>query len=124
MTGAITALASFNGSDGANPDSSVVMNSSGNLYGTAAGGGPYGEGTVYELAKGSGAITALASFYGTGAGPYAGVIMDKSGNLYGSERWTEARPMMARFLRSPRRPPRSRRWLRSTAAPVRTRMTR
>ena len=83
-SGTITALASFDGGNGANPDSSVVMDSSGNLYGTAAGGGPYGEGTVFELAQGSGAITALASFYGTGAGPYAGVIMDSSGNLYGT----------------------------------------
>ena len=40
------------------------MDSSGNLYGTASQGGAYG-GTVFELAKGSGIITTLASFNGT-----------------------------------------------------------
>ena len=41
------------------------MDSSGNLYGTTAYGGAIGDGTVFELAKGSGTITTLASFNGT-----------------------------------------------------------
>src|SRR5262249_8528290 len=80
----LTALVSFNGTNGACPYAAVIMDSSGNLYGTTEGGGPAQVGTVFELAKGSGAITALASFNGTnGAYPYAGVIMDSTGNLYG-----------------------------------------
>ena len=84
-SGTITTLASFNGTDGANPYGGLIMDSSGNLYGTAADGGASGDGTVFELAKGSGTITTLASFNGTnGANPYGGLIMDSSGNLYGT----------------------------------------
>ena len=63
----------------------LIMDSSGNLYGTTEQGGAYGDGTVFELAKGSGTITTLASFNGAnGAFPFAGLIMDSSGNLYGT----------------------------------------
>jgi uncharacterized repeat protein (TIGR03803 family) len=81
----ITALASFNGSDGAHPVGSPIMDSSGNLYGTTAVGGSSGNGTVFELAHGSQTITSLASFNGTdGSSPDAGLTMDSSGNLYGT----------------------------------------
>ena len=84
-SGTITTLASFNGTDGANPYAALVMDSSGNLYGTASAGGASKDGTVFELAKGSGTITTLASFNGTdGNEPYGGVIMDSNGNLYGT----------------------------------------
>jgi uncharacterized repeat protein (TIGR03803 family) len=59
--------------------------SSGDLYGTASGGGASKDGTVFELAEGSGTITALVSFNGTnGATPRASLIMDSSGNMYGT----------------------------------------
>ncbi len=84
-SGAITTLASFNGTNGWNPYDALIMDSSGNLYGTTGGGGAFGWGTVFELARGSGAITTLASFNGTdGASPFAALIMDNSGNLYGT----------------------------------------
>jgi uncharacterized repeat protein (TIGR03803 family) len=78
-------LASFNGTNGKNPDESgLVMDGSGNLYGTTASGGASGYGTVFELAQGSDTITTLASFNVTnGLHPSWGVIMDSSGNLYG-----------------------------------------
>ena len=48
-------------------------------------GGASNDGTVFELAKGSGTITTLASFNGTnGAIPDCRLIMDSSGNLYGT----------------------------------------
>ena len=54
-------------------------------------GGAIGDGTVFELAKGSSTITTLASFNGTnGANPEAGLIMDSSGNLYGTTVWRMA----------------------------------
>jgi len=81
----ITTLASFNGTNGANPYAGLIMDGSGNLYGTAYSGGANGDGTVFEVAAGSNAITTLASFDGTnGANPIAGLIMDGSGNLYGT----------------------------------------
>jgi uncharacterized repeat protein (TIGR03803 family) len=81
----ITTLASFNGTNGEDPHAGVIMDSSGNLYSTTYEGGASGDGTVFELAKGSSTITTLASFNGTnGEDPYAGVIMDSSGNLYGT----------------------------------------
>jgi uncharacterized repeat protein (TIGR03803 family) len=84
-SGTITTLASFNGTDGNTPQASMVMDSSGNLYGTTENGGASNIGTVFELAQGSGTITTLATFNGTnGEEPAAGLIVDSSGNLYGT----------------------------------------
>jgi len=75
--------------DGADPvDSPVIFDSAGNLYGTASGGGAYGNGVVFELSPvgTSWTETVLHSFGGgaDGANPDAGVIMDPVGNLYGT----------------------------------------
>jgi uncharacterized repeat protein (TIGR03803 family) len=86
-SGTITTLASFNGSNGSSPPGGLLMDTSGNLYGTTTGGGAYGNGTVFGLAPGSSTITTLASFNGSnGSNPQAGLIMDSSGNLYGTTR--------------------------------------
>jgi len=71
-----TVLHSFGGSDGANPTAGVVMDSSGNLYGTA--------GVAYMLDT-AGLETILYSFPGgaNGSGANGGVILDSTGNLYG-----------------------------------------
>jgi uncharacterized repeat protein (TIGR03803 family) len=80
----LATLASFNGANGSGPASGVVMDSSGNLYGTTTSGGASNDGTVFELAEGSGTITTLASFnYLTGSFLSTGLIMDSSGNLFG-----------------------------------------
>jgi uncharacterized repeat protein (TIGR03803 family) len=80
----ITRLAAFDGANGEFPLTGLIMDSSGNLYGTA-GGGASNDGTVFEVAHGSGRITTLASFDGTdGSEPLAGLVMDSSGNLYGT----------------------------------------
>ena len=84
-SGTITTLASFNGTNGANPYGALIMDSSGNFYGTTWQGGASGDGTVFELAKGQHTIATLASFNGSnGSNPQAGLIMDSSGNLYGT----------------------------------------
>src|SRR5207249_2399162 len=80
-----TTLASFNLNNGSNPDGGLVLDSSGNLFGTTSSGGPGGSGTVFEVAAGSGAFTTVASFSGiNGSNPDAGLILDSSGNLYGT----------------------------------------
>jgi uncharacterized repeat protein (TIGR03803 family) len=76
--------------DGAYP-SALTFDASGNLYGTAAGGGPYDAGTVFKLTSqpdGSWVEKTLYAF-GTyrdrdGIAPDAGVISDRFGNLYGT----------------------------------------
>jgi uncharacterized repeat protein (TIGR03803 family) len=80
----ITTLASFNGTNGAAPNAGVIMDNSGDLFGTTTSGGASNDGTVFEVAAGSNTITTLASFNGTlGKSPDAGVIMDNSGDLFG-----------------------------------------
>lgn len=74
---------------GANPQSNVIADAAGNLYGTTYAGGTYGFGTVFRLSLGSGGKwteKVLYSFTGTSDGgrPAAGVIFDSAGNLYGA----------------------------------------
>jgi uncharacterized repeat protein (TIGR03803 family) len=73
------------GADGANPQSGVILDSAGNLYGTTYAGGPANYGVVYKIATG-GVETVLHTFAGTpdGATPASGVTMDASGDLYGT----------------------------------------
>jgi len=87
-----TVLHSFNfdGKDGIRPYSSLVMDASGNLYGTTNIGGASNLGTVFRLqpnSDGTWTETVLYSFMGDGidgTGPYANLVLDKLGNLYGT----------------------------------------
>jgi uncharacterized repeat protein (TIGR03803 family) len=82
-----------NCSDGMLP-SAVIMDGTGNLYGTTASGGANGAGTVFELSpppvgKTSWTEKNLYNFCaqkncGDGYLPGGGVILDVSGNLYGT----------------------------------------
>ena len=84
-TGVVTTLATFDGTNGAYPYSSLIMDGSGNLYGTTSEGGANSDGTVFELNPGTGLLTTLATFAGAnGAYPYSSLVMDSSGNLYGT----------------------------------------
>ena len=73
------------GADGANPESSLLMDAAGNLYGTTFAGGASGAGMVYRIAP-KGRETVLYSFAGgaDGAKPEAALAMDAAGNLYGT----------------------------------------
>ncbi len=80
----LNTLATFSTSTGAQPDDGVIMDSSGNLYGTTYRGGAYNVGTVYSVPAGGGAVNTLATFNTTnGASPLVTVTADSSGNLYG-----------------------------------------
>ena len=84
-SGTITPLASFTGSNGADPQAALIFDASGNLFGTTGTGGASGDGTVFEIAKGSAVITTLASFSGgNGIFPRAALTLDSNGNLYGT----------------------------------------
>ncbi|HXM60692.1 MAG TPA: choice-of-anchor tandem repeat GloVer-containing protein [Terriglobales bacterium] len=84
----LTTLFEFNGTDGAGPYSALIFDAAGNLYGTASGGGKFGEGTVFKLSPAKGGAwtpTTLFNFNGAdGAGPRGSVVFDAAGNLYGT----------------------------------------
>lgn len=82
--------------DGWFPNGPLIMDQSGNLYGTSSeggltgcsDGGVQGCGTVFRVTP-TGSETVLYNFCPApnctdGANPAAGLIMDKSGNLYGT----------------------------------------
>jgi uncharacterized repeat protein (TIGR03803 family) len=83
-------LHSFSGfPDGQHPDGGLIMDSSGNLYGTTADGGTDGVGIVFELSQSGGVWneTVLYSFTDDGIDgqyPEGTLALDSSGNLYGT----------------------------------------
>lgn len=74
--------------DGTQPECDLVMDKSGNLYGTTLSGGANNLGTVFELSKVNGVWTesVLLAFSGRRSGwePHAGLLLDRSGTLYGT----------------------------------------
>ncbi len=81
--------------DGVEPYAGLIMDKSGNLYGTTGAGGVYGGGTVFALmppvaSGGTWSESILWNFNdndASGTGPYqpeGGLLMDTSGNLYGT----------------------------------------
>ncbi|MEO8657542.1 MAG: choice-of-anchor tandem repeat GloVer-containing protein [Bryobacteraceae bacterium] len=82
-TGQFAILHSFAGGfgDGSVPNAGVILDSSGNLYGTTSDGGSWGSGTVYKLDT-AGHETVIGSIDGS---PQAGgLTLDSDGNLYGT----------------------------------------
>jgi uncharacterized repeat protein (TIGR03803 family) len=79
-------LYSFTGqSDGYHPIGALIQDGAGNLYGSTAGGGSGGGGTVFELSLVGDNWTykLIHSLSGNG-GPVAALSMDGLGNLYGT----------------------------------------
>src|SRR5262249_46085471 len=83
--GTITTLASFGGTNGAFPQCQLVMDATGNFYGTAPEAGENFAGTVFRVAT-NGAVTIIASFDGAnGASPQEdGLAVGNDGNFYGT----------------------------------------
>jgi uncharacterized repeat protein (TIGR03803 family) len=80
------------GSDGGNPNGSLIFDTAGNLYGTTVQGGEgtsFGCGTIFQLSPGSAGWTEslVRTFCASGANdgyfPRGGLVRDSAGNLYG-----------------------------------------
>ncbi len=74
-------------SDGSTPEGGVVLDGNGRLYGTTAGGGASGAGTVYTLNTDGTGFLLLHSMGPTaqdGVNPQAGLVLDQEGNLFGT----------------------------------------
>lgn len=72
--------------------SSLIVDSAGNLYGEAVGGGSKNDGMIYKLSPlldGTWQETTLYSFLGGvgGNSPSGGLMMDSAGNLYGTTQY-------------------------------------
>jgi len=76
--------------DGAFPETSLIADAAGNLYGATAGGGPEMGGVIFELSRnsrGKWKETILRTFGQGGPDGYGpgGLVFDKAGNLYGTQ---------------------------------------
>jgi uncharacterized repeat protein (TIGR03803 family) len=79
------------GNDGGSPRARVVLDSEGNLYGTASGGGSVGGGTLFQfryMPQGTWTFGVLYTFTGSSDGSYPAskLIFDETGKLYGTAR--------------------------------------
>ena len=89
-TGKETVLYTFKGgADGSNPNGGVILDSAGNLYGTAYQGGAANQGVVFEV-NAAGTYKVLYNFCSLtnctdGVHPLTGrLVLDSAGNLYGT----------------------------------------
>ncbi|MBZ5665767.1 MAG: hypothetical protein LAO30_14290 [Acidobacteriia bacterium] len=87
-TGTETVVHSFatDGKDGYHPYAGLVLDKTGNLYGTTSAGGVSGLGTAFKITP-SGTETVLHSFANNGTDgyyPYASLVLGKKGILYGT----------------------------------------
>ena len=86
-----TTLVSFTGSNGAfpgaSPNGTLVLDNSGDLFGTTSTGGTNGNGTLFKLAP-TGTTYSFTSLYtfnaNTGNRPVGNIIIDSSGTIYGT----------------------------------------
>jgi uncharacterized repeat protein (TIGR03803 family) len=90
----LTTLLTFNGANGAGPQSALIQGTDGNFYGTTSIGGdalcepPNGCGTVFKVTPG-GTLTTLHTFCrqagcDDGANPYGALVLGTDGNFYGT----------------------------------------
>src|SRR5882672_1133297 len=87
-----TVLHNFNnnGIDGTYPVANLILDASGNLYGTTPTGGAYGSGVAFELLPKTGGgwtekiLHNFNNVLTDGAQPYGPLVFDATGNLYGT----------------------------------------
>jgi uncharacterized repeat protein (TIGR03803 family) len=76
-----------NETDGINPYGGLILDKSGNLYGTTGAGGANGDGTVFKLSTANGSEEVLHDFNLNGIDgvkPHSQLFLDATGNLYGT----------------------------------------
>ncbi len=85
--GSLTTLYSFGNfaGDGTDPDAPLIQGSDGNFYGTAAHGGTFNHGTVFQITP-AGVLTNIWQFTGgmDGASPFAALVQGRDGLFYGT----------------------------------------
>jgi uncharacterized repeat protein (TIGR03803 family) len=97
-SGTITNLASFVGTNGQDPSSSLVIDSTGDLLGTTPSGGAQGTGTVFEISAGTHQLSTLVNFGASqGLAPNGGLTLDAAGNLYGTTSATTNSAVLSLF---------------------------
>jgi uncharacterized repeat protein (TIGR03803 family) len=80
-----TTILQFDGLDGLHPTSGLVIDRTGNVYGTTPNGGSGNFGLVFELSPGaSGWTETVLHHFGGVFRPQGGLVFDPQGNLYGT----------------------------------------
>jgi uncharacterized repeat protein (TIGR03803 family) len=69
--------------DGLWPESGLISDASGDIFGTTAVGGANGGGTIFEISV-SGQLTTLASFPADESFAYGDLILDSKGDIFGA----------------------------------------
>jgi len=72
------------GNDGAYPNSTLVFDGVGRLYGTTQAGGKFNNGVVYWLPVGGGSGAKIHDFNGADGSAPSTVTLDSAGNIYGT----------------------------------------
>jgi len=84
-TGILQTIYAFQGgSDGSAPQSFLIADSSGRLYGTTSAGGAFGGGTVFRITNNTKTILHSFGSGSDGSAPLGGLVFDSAGNLYGT----------------------------------------
>ena len=79
-----TILATFNGTDGSHPSGSIVVDSSGDVFGATSSGSYAGYGAVFEVVHGSGTITDIGTLkHSNISSLIGGVVTNGQGELFG-----------------------------------------
>jgi uncharacterized repeat protein (TIGR03803 family) len=102
-TGLFQTLYAFQGgADGSSPQSFLIEDSQGRLYGTTTAGGAFGGGTVFRITNNTKTILHSFGFGSDGSAPLGGLAFDSAGNLYGTTSAGGAHGNGAVFMLSPR----------------------
>jgi len=87
------------------PTSGLTLDAAGNLYGTAAYGGPTGAGVAYKLTKSANWQQSVLEAFPSGTSgigsPDGGLVFDSVGNLYGATGVTSSKNQGALYKLSP-----------------------